>query len=99
MATEQVNRQINIFIQSGDAQKVYDKLIAKEKELNKQLKETSDPTRIKKLNDELDKLQEPISRASKKLRGELAPSLKEQEALVKKLGSALAHMSKQDANF
>jgi hypothetical protein len=99
MATEQINRQINIFIQSGDAQKVYDKLIAKEKELNKQLKETSDPTRIKKLEAELEKLSEPISRASKKLRGELAPSLREQEALVKKLGDALSHMSKGDADF
>ena len=27
MATESVNRQINIFIESGEAQKVYDKLI------------------------------------------------------------------------
>jgi hypothetical protein len=99
MANEQVNRQINIFIQTGEAQKAYDKLIAKEKELNKQLKETSDPVRMQKLNAELKKLEEPISRAAKKLNGELKPSLREQEALVKKLGAALKHMSTNDADF
>jgi hypothetical protein len=99
MATEQVNRQINIFIESGEAQKVYDKLIAKEKELNKQLAETSDPKRIKQLTDDLKKLEEPISRAAKKVSGELTPSFKELQSTVNTLGARLKRMSVEDADY
>lgn len=99
MAAESVNRSVNIYINSGEAQKAYDVLIAKEKNLNAELAKTTDPKRIRALKQDLEKLGEPISRAAKKLSGELGPSLREQQALVKKLGHQLNHMSTTDANF
>jgi hypothetical protein len=96
---ESSNRTLNVFINTGEAQKSYDALIAKEKTLNKQLAETSDPKRMQKLNQELAKLQEPISRAAKKMSGELAPSVREVDKTVKALGNQLLHMSKTDADF
>lgn len=90
MAKETVNRQINVFIESGQAQKVYDSLIAKEKQLNDELGKTADPKRVKALNAELAKLAEPISRASKKLSGELAPSLRDNTTLATKLRNELS---------
>jgi hypothetical protein len=96
---EVVNRTVNVFINTGEAQKSYDKLIAKEKQLNDQLKQTSDPKQIQKLNAELVKLQEPITRATKKLSGELGPSMKDLQKLVRDLGNQFSHMSTKDADF
>jgi hypothetical protein len=79
-----VNRQVNVYINSGEAQKAYDVLIKKEKDLNEQLAKTSDPRRIKALNAELDKLKDPIDRAGKKLRGELLPTLRDLEIATRK---------------
>lgn len=96
---ETTNRTLNVYIQTGDAQKAYDKLIAKEKQLNQAIKDTSDPKKIQQLNRELEKLQEPIGRAAKKLSGELAPSMRDLQKTVKDLGNQLHHMSSTDADF
>jgi TP901 family phage tail tape measure protein len=96
---EIVNRQLNIYIQSGDAQKAYDKLIAKEKTLNEEIAKTTDPKRIQKLKDELNKLVEPLDRAAKKVKGELEPSLKDTAATVGRLRNEISRMSESDADF
>lgn len=93
------NRTLNVFINTGEAQKSYDKLILKEKELNDQLKTTTDPKRIQQLNGELAKLSEPITRASKKLSGELGPSMRDMQKLATQLGNQLKHMSEKDADY
>lgn len=80
MANNVVNRQVNVYINSGEAQKALDKLIAKEKILKDELAKATDPKKIANLNKELAKLQEPIDRATKKLKGELAPSFRELQA-------------------
>lgn len=77
MANAVVNRQVNVYINSGEAQKAYDVLIKKEKQLNDELAKTSDPKRIKALTAELDKLKDPIDRAGKKLKGDLNPTIRE----------------------
>lgn len=96
---EVVNRQVNIYIQSGEAQKAYDSLIRKEKMLNEELAKTTDPKRMKKLHDDLKGLEEPISRAAKKLSGELSPSLKDVEAAARKARQELSRMSQNDPGF
>lgn len=99
MANAIVNRTINIYIQSGEAQRVYDQLIAKQKKLNDQIAKTTDPAAIKKLNAELDRLKEPIDRATKKLSGELEPSLKDLSATAAKTRAELGRMSESDPGF
>ncbi len=84
MARDVVNRQINIWISSGEAQKAYDVLIKKEKELNAELAKTSDPKRMAALKGELDKLREPMDRLKKKVSGELTPTFRDLEAGVRK---------------
>lgn len=85
MANAIVNRQVNVYINSGEAQKALDKLIAKEKQLNAELEKTKDPKRITALKNELAKLSEPIDRATKKLKGELAPTLRDLIPLATRL--------------
>jgi hypothetical protein len=103
---EIVNRQVNIYIQSGEAQKAYDTLIKKEKLLNDEIAKTTDSKRLTKLKDDLNKLQEPITRAAKKVSGELAPSFRDLEAATRKFlaefkrtgdPAALANFSKFNA--
>src|ERR1051325_4918865 len=74
MANEIVNRTVNVFIQSGEAQKALDALIKKELQLKDALAKATDPKQIKQLNDSLAKMAEPIDRAKKKLSGELLPT-------------------------
>lgn len=78
------NRQVNVYINSGEAAKAYDVLIKREKLLNEELAKTADPKRIKALNAELDKLKEPIDRATKKMKGEMLPTIRDLEAGTKK---------------
>jgi hypothetical protein len=99
MANAIVNRQVNIYISSGEAQKALDKLIAKEKVLKDELAKATDPKRITQLKNELTKLAEPIDRATKKLKGELTPSLRDVQRTVNTLGARLKKMSTQDADF
>lgn len=97
MANEIINRTVNIFISSGDAQRVYDQLIAKQKKLNDQL--AQNPKNAAKIREELAKLEEPISRAAKKLSGELEPSLKDTQSTATKLRNELGRMSESDPGF
>lgn len=86
MAKEIVNRQVNIYIQSGEAQKVYDTLISKQKKLNEELTAAgTHPKRIQAINAELKKLEEPISRAAKKLSGELNPTFNDLQKSASRL--------------
>jgi TP901 family phage tail tape measure protein len=97
MANQVVNRTVNIFIQSGDAQRVYDQLIAKQKKLTDQL--AQNPKDAAKIRQELERLEEPIARAAKKLSGELEPSLRDTKASASKLGRELSLMSESDPGF
>ncbi|MGN7786807.1 phage tail tape measure protein [Niabella sp. 22666] len=97
MANETVNRYLNIYIQTGEAQKALDKLQEKEKKLNEEIAKS--PSNVKKLKEELAALQEPIDRARKKVSGELQPSLKDTETAARKLRNELKAMSETDAGF
>ncbi|MBE2229952.1 MAG: phage tail tape measure protein [Chitinophagaceae bacterium] len=99
MAKEIVNRNVSIYVEAGQAQRAYDQLIKKEKELNAELAETTNPKRMEALRNQINALQEPISRAAKKLSGELEPSLKDVQATVARLRNDLARMSESDAGY
>jgi hypothetical protein len=79
MAVKNQSARVTLYIETGEAQKNYDKLIAKQKEFEKELATATNTKRIKVLKDEIAKLAEPISRAAKKLSGELAPGYREVE--------------------
>lgn len=98
MATT-VNRNVNIYIQSGEAEKAYDRLIKKEQQLKDELAKATDPKQVQRLTNEINKLQEPIDRAAKKVSGELSPSVREATAAVKSLEKELQNMAKEDPNF
>lgn len=85
MAGNIVNRSINIFVESGEAEAAYNRLLDKEKKLKTELDKATDPKQIQKLKTELDKLSEPLDRASKKASGQLQPSIRELEATFQKL--------------
>jgi hypothetical protein len=53
--SDSVNRYLNVYIQSGDAQKTLDILLSKEKKLTEELARTTDPKKVKQLNTELSK--------------------------------------------
>ncbi len=99
MSTSVVNRQVNIFIESGEAQRALDVLIKKETALKLELEKATNPKVVERLNLELKKLSEPIDRARKKVTGELGPSLRDLQSTVIKLGSALKRMSTNDADY
>ncbi len=99
MANEKVNRYLNIYIESGDAQKALDKLLAKEKQLTAELARATNPRDVARLKTSLDKLSEPIDRARRKLSGELSPSVRDMTSLVNTLGNRLKRMSTEDADF
>lgn len=84
MANKTDNRYINIYIQSGDAQKALDILLVKEKKLTEEIAKTTDPKKVQALTTELNRLSEPIDRAKKKLSGELAPTFRDLEAATRK---------------
>lgn len=97
--TDTVNRSINIFVESGQAEAAYNRLVKKEKELKDELQKATNPKQIAALKRELDKLQEPIDRARRKFTGELKPSIADLQGVVKKLGEQLKRTSQNDANF
>ena len=99
MATPIVNRNVSIYVEAGQAQRAYDQLIRKEKELNEELAKTTNPKQMDALRDKINALQEPISRAAKKVSGELEPSLKDVQATVTRLRNELARMSESDAGY
>ncbi len=94
-----VNRSINIYVDSGQAEAAYNRLVKKEKELKDELAKATNPKVVQALNKELDKLSEPIDRARKKMSGELKPSITDLQATVKRLGDQLRRTSNNDANF
>ena len=98
MATS-VNRQVNIYIASGEAEKAYDRLIAKEKSLTAELKKATNPADVKRLTAELKKLEEPIDRAGKKLKGEVAPSIRELQTTLTRLQNQLKTTGVGDKEF
>lgn len=95
----QVNRQVNIFIASGEAEKAYQRLINKEKQLKDELAKATDPKIIARLKTELDKLQQPIDRAARMVRGELQPSFRDLQNTVNALGRRLRQLSTSDADY
>jgi hypothetical protein len=99
MATPTVNRQVNIYIQSGEAEKAYDRLIAKEKTLKDELQKATNPAEVKRLTNELKKLEEPLSRAAKKVSGEINPSFRDLQQTVTKLQNQLKTKGIGDAEF
>lgn len=99
MANNTVNRSVNIFIETGDAEKALSRLTSKEKELKDQLAQATDPTTIKNLQKEIDNLQEPISRAGKKLSGELSPSLRDMAGSIARLSAEIKGLSQEDPNY
>ncbi|THU34248.1 hypothetical protein FAM09_24835 [Niastella caeni] len=98
MATT-VNRNVNIFIQSGEAEKAYDRLIKKEQQLKIELEKATDPKQIQRLTTEINKLQEPIDRAGKKLRGELQPSIRELQTTLAALNKEFLVVDQGTARF
>lgn len=99
MANQVVNRQVNIYIQSGEAQKALDTLIKKEKQLKDEMLEATNPKHMQKLKADLEKLSEPIDRARKKLSGELTPSIRDTQAAVNALGNRMKRLSEEDADY
>lgn len=99
MANQVTNRTVNIFIESGMAQKALDALIKKETALKNELAAATNPKQIQRITDELKKLEEPIDRLKKKVSGELSPSFKDTQAAVNSLGLRLKRMSTEDADY
>jgi len=99
MAKEVVNRQVSVFIESGAAQAALDRLLVKQKSLTAELDKTADPRRQRELRRELDRLAEPIDRATKKLRGELEPSFQDLQRTAARLNRELRTMSASDSGF
>jgi hypothetical protein len=98
MAT-QVNRQVNIFIASGEAEKAYDRLIKKEQTLKEELVKATNPKDIARLNTELKKLEEPLDRAAKKAKGTLQPSLREIQNTIAALNRELKNVAVGSKEF
>jgi hypothetical protein len=97
--SDNTKRSISIFIESGAAEKAYDKLIAKEKELKAELEKATNPKLVEKINSELSKLSEPIDRAQKKLKGELSPTFRDVQKTANDLGNRLKKLSTEDADY
>lgn len=99
MATEITNRQVNVFIETGDAKRALDVLLKKEQELKDALSRATDPKTVERLTQELKKLGTPIDTATKKLKGELSPTLRELTQTVGRLDRELRNLSREDPNF
>jgi TP901 family phage tail tape measure protein len=98
---ETFTRRISIYVDSGQAQVAYDKLLEHQTRLNKQLAEyTAKGKEIpEKLTKKLEEVNGALDRQSKKLSGELAPNLRDLQGTYSKLNGELSRMSKQDAGF
>ena len=97
MASPIVNRTVNIYIQSGEAQKAFDRLIEKQKKLQEEI--AKNPANVEELRKKLAALEEPIDRAGRKLRGELEPSLRDLRTTATSLNNELSRMSESDEGF
>lgn len=99
MANNVVNKTVNIYIESGQAQKALDALVKKETQLKQELEKATNPKVVDRLNKEIAALAEPIDRAAKKLSGELSPAFRDVQATVNNLGNRLKRLSAEDADF
>lgn len=99
MATNTVNRQVNIFIESGQAEKAFTRLQTKAQGLEASLRAATNPAEAARLRQELDRLSEPLDRARRRLSGELSPSFRDLQQTVTALGNRLRQMSQEDADF
>ncbi|RYY94612.1 MAG: hypothetical protein EOO11_17530, partial [Chitinophagaceae bacterium] len=82
----QVNRNINIYIDSGQAQKAYDVLVKKNQALTKALEEATDPARIEGLKNQLEQLAAPMesARAAAGAAKKAVAELADQESQLRK---------------
>src|SRR5687768_12312046 len=99
MASSSVNRSVNIFIESGEAEKAQQRLSAKAKQLQDDLKKASDPVIVGRLTKELKTVEGQLDRVAKKVKGEVTPSFKDLQNTVNSLGRRLKQMSTTDADF
>lgn len=99
MASTSVNRSVNIFIESGEAEKAQQRLSNKAKQLQDDLKKATDPVVIKRLTSELKTTEGQLERVSKKVKGEVQPSFRDLQNTVNALGRRLKTMSENDADF
>ena len=99
MANNVVSKTVSIYIQTGDAQKAVDVLVAKEKKLKEALADATNPKVVERLKTELEKLSEPLDRAKKKLSGELSPGIRDVQKSVNDLGQRMRLLSEEDADF
>ena len=95
------NRTLNIYVESGEAQKSYDILAKKQDELKVKMDEyTAQGKEIpEKLTKQLDSVTAALERQGKKLSGELSPAYNDLTSTVKKLTAEVSRMSEQDAGF
>ncbi len=95
------NRTMNIYVESGEAQKSYDVLAKKQDDLKAKMDEyTSKGREIpEKLTKQLDGVTAALERQAQKLNGELSPSYRDLTGSVAKLTAEVSRMSAQDAGF
>ena len=95
------NRTMNIYVESGEAQKSYDVLAKKQDDLKAKMDEyTSKGREIpEKLTKQLDGVTAALERQAQKLNGELSPSYRDLTGTVAKLTAEVSRMSAQDAGF
>lgn len=98
---ETYSRTINIYVESGEAQKAYDKLKVSQETLNKKIQTYLDQGKQvpEKLAKQFEAVNKQLDIQSKKLSGELSPSMRDLSSTVSKLNAELARMSKEDAGF
>ena len=98
---ETYSRQISIYVDSGNAQAAYDKLLVKQKSLTTEVnKYTAAGKAIpEKLTKQLDAVTASMDRQAQKLKGTLSPSYKDLAGTVSNLTRELNRMSEQDAGF
>lgn len=98
---ETFSRTINIYVDSGEAQRAYDKLAQTQTVLNSKIQDYLDKGKQvpEKLTKQLEAVNNQMSIQSKKISGELSPSYKDLTSTVSKLNAELNRMSKEDAGF
>jgi hypothetical protein len=98
---ETFTRRISIYVDSGQAQAAYDQLVQKQQTLTAKTQEYLNKGKEvpEKLTKQLQSVNDALDRQSKKISGELAPSLKDLRATYERLNRELNSMSKQDAGF
>lgn len=98
--SETFSRVVNIYVESGQAEQAYDKLISRQKDLTNRLSKQKEGSKAFELTKQkLDEVSSAVDRAAKKLNGTLAPSYRDLQATVGRLRRELQGLSEQDAGF